>query len=47
MNQSFCVSLSTDEAAAMIGRLSGLIAQIKEVAPECEVSLCHSQGNAG
>ncbi|KAJ1157235.1 hypothetical protein NDU88_009950 [Pleurodeles waltl] len=31
---SFCVSICTDGAAAMTGRLSGLTARIKEVAPE-------------
>ena len=31
---SFCVSICTDGAAAMTGRLSGLIARIKKVAPE-------------
>ena len=30
----FCVGICTDGAAAMIGRLSGLISRIKEVAPE-------------
>ena len=33
---SFCVGICTDGAAAMTGRLSGLTASIKEVAPECE-----------
>ena len=33
---SFCVGICTDRAAAMTGRLSGLIAQIKEVAPEIQ-----------
>lgn len=32
----FCVGICTDGAAAMTGQLSGLAAQIKEVAPECE-----------
>ena len=33
---SFCVGICTDGAAAMTGRLSGLISRIKEVAPESE-----------
>ncbi|KAJ7316251.1 hypothetical protein JRQ81_002413 [Phrynocephalus forsythii] len=37
---SFCVSICTDRAAAMTGRLSGLTAQIKEVAPESESTHC-------
>lgn len=37
---SFCVGICTDGAAAMTGRLSGLIARIKEVAPECESTHC-------
>ena len=37
---SFCVGLCTDGAAAMTGRLSGLTARIKEVAPECESTHC-------
>ena len=40
INWSFCVGLCTDGAAAMIGRLSGLTARIKEVAPECEGTHC-------
>ena len=31
----------------MTGRLSGLTAQIKEVAPESKSTQCHLQGNAG
>ncbi|XP_070797156.1 SCAN domain-containing protein 3-like [Pituophis catenifer annectens] len=37
---SFCVGICTDGAAAMTGRLSGLTAWIKEVAPECESTHC-------
>uniref|UniRef100_A0A9J7YFM2 Uncharacterized protein n=1 Tax=Cyprinus carpio carpio TaxID=630221 RepID=A0A9J7YFM2_CYPCA len=37
---SFCVGICTDGAAAMTGRLSGLTARIKEVAPECESMHC-------
>lgn len=37
---SFCVGICTDGAAAMTGRLSGLTARIKEVAPECESTHC-------
>jgi len=40
LNWSFCVSVCTDGAAAMIGSLSGLTARIKEVAPECEATRC-------
>lgn len=47
LNWSFCVGVCTNGAAAMTGRLSGLTTQIKEVAPECESTHCHSQGNAG
>ena len=47
LNWSFCVGVCTNEAAAMIGRLSGLTVQIKEVSPECEATHCHSQRNAG
>ena len=36
LNWSFCVAICTDGAAAMTGRLSGLTARVKEVAPECE-----------
>ncbi|XP_071040036.1 SCAN domain-containing protein 3-like [Parasteatoda tepidariorum] len=35
---SFCVGICTDGAAAMTGRLSGLTARIKEVAPESEAT---------
>ncbi|KAM9313622.1 SCAN domain-containing protein 3-like [Gastrophryne carolinensis] len=37
---SFCVGICRDGAAAMIGRLSGLTARIKEVAPESESTHC-------
>ncbi|KAM9305440.1 protein FAM200B [Gastrophryne carolinensis] len=37
---SFCVGICTDGAAAMTGRLSGLTARIKEVAPESESTHC-------
>ncbi|CAI5785980.1 domain-containing 3-like [Podarcis lilfordi] len=37
---SFCVSICTDGAATMTGRLSGLTARIKEVAPESESTHC-------
>ena len=37
---SFCVGICTDGAAAMTGRLSGLISRIKEVAPENEFTHC-------
>ena len=37
---SFCVGICTDGAAAMTGRLSGLISRIKEVAPESEFTHC-------
>ncbi|XP_077175804.1 SCAN domain-containing protein 3-like isoform X2 [Paroedura picta] len=37
---SSCVGICTDGAAAMTGRLSGLTARIKEVAPECESTHC-------
>ncbi|XP_029372249.1 SCAN domain-containing protein 3-like [Echeneis naucrates] len=37
---SCCVGICTDGAAAMTGRLSGLTARIKEVAPECESTHC-------
>ncbi|XP_041840400.1 SCAN domain-containing protein 3-like [Melanotaenia boesemani] len=37
---TFCVGICTDGAAAMTGRLSGLTARIKEVAPECESTHC-------
>ena len=37
---SFCVGICTDGAAAMTGRLSGLIYQIKEVAPESQSTHC-------
>ena len=43
LNQSFCVGICTDGAAAMTGQLSGFTTQVKEVASECEVfyALCH------
>ena len=37
---SFCVGICTDGAAAMTGRLSGLISRIKEVDPESEFTHC-------
>ena len=37
---SFCVGICTDGAAAMTGRVSGLTARIKEVAPESESTHC-------
>ena len=40
LNWSFCIGICTDGAAAMVGRLSGLTARIKEVAPECESTHC-------
>ncbi|GFX24837.1 SCAN domain-containing protein 3 [Trichonephila clavipes] len=39
---SFCVGICTDGAAAMTGRLSGLTARMKEVAPESESTHCVS-----
>ena len=40
LDWSFCVGICTDGAAAMTGRISGLIARVKEVAPECESTHC-------
>ena len=40
LNWSSCAGMCRDEAAAMIGRLSGLTVRIKEVAPECEAIRC-------
>ena len=37
---SFCVGICIDGAAAMTGRLSGLISRIKEVAPESKFTHC-------
>ncbi|GFS62455.1 SCAN domain-containing protein 3 [Trichonephila clavipes] len=37
---SFCVGICTNGAAAMTGRLSGLTARMKEVAPESESTHC-------
>lgn len=37
---SCCVGICTNGTAAMTGRLSGLTARIKEVAPECESTHC-------
>ena len=37
---SFCVGICTDGAAAMTGRLFGLISRIKEVVPESESTHC-------
>ena len=36
----FCVGVCTDGAAAMMCRLSGFTAKLKEVAPECEATHC-------
>ena len=36
LNWSLCVSICTDGAAAMTGRLSGSTTQVKEVTSECE-----------
>lgn len=35
-----CIGLCTDGAKAMSGRLTGLAAKIKEVAPECKITHC-------
>lgn len=40
LKRSLCVGVCTDRAAAMTGRLSGLTARIKEIAPECESTHC-------
>ena len=40
LNWSFCVSVGTDGATAMIGRLSGLTVQIKKVASEYGATHC-------
>ncbi len=40
LNRAFCVGICTDGAAAMTGWLSGLTAQVKEIAPECESTHC-------
>ncbi|KAH1182290.1 hypothetical protein KIL84_010044, partial [Mauremys mutica] len=37
LNWSFCVSICTDGAAAMTGRLSGFTTRVKEVASESEI----------
>ena len=37
---SFCVGMCTDGAAAMAGRLSGLVARMKEAAPESQSTHC-------
>ena len=37
---SYCVSICTGRVAAMTGHLIGLVAWIKEVAPECESTHC-------
>ncbi|KAI6652935.1 SCAN domain-containing protein 3 [Oopsacas minuta] len=36
----FCVGVCTDGAAAITGRHSGVVAKIKEVAPDCESTHC-------
>lgn len=40
LNWSFCVGICTDGAAAMTGRISGLIAQVKKVAPVSFTGKC-------
>ena len=40
LKSSFCVGIYTDEAAAKAGRLSSLIAGIKEVTPESQSTHC-------
>ena len=40
LNWSLCVSICTDGAAAMTGRLSGSTTQVKEVTSECESMHC-------
>ena len=40
LKSSFCAGICTDGDAAMTGRLSGLIARNKEVAPESESTHC-------
>ena len=40
LNWSFCDGICMDRAAAITGRLSGLTARLKEVAPECQATHC-------
>ena len=40
LNWSLCVRMCTDRVAAMTGRLSGFITQVKEVASEYESTHC-------
>ncbi|KAI6659423.1 SCAN domain-containing protein 3 [Oopsacas minuta] len=40
LDWKFCVGVCTDGAAAMTGRHSGVVAKIKEVAPDCESTHC-------
>ncbi|XP_040312981.1 SCAN domain-containing protein 3 isoform X3 [Herpailurus yagouaroundi] len=44
----FCVGLCSDGAALMTGRRSEVVAQIKELAPECKITHCfiHREGLA-
>ncbi|XP_011280330.2 SCAN domain-containing protein 3 isoform X1 [Felis catus] len=44
----FCVGLCSDGAASMTGRRSEVVAQIKELAPECKITHCfiHREGLA-
>lgn len=41
MNQSFCVGISMDGAAAVTGRLSGFITRVRVVASEWKSTHCH------
>ena len=40
LNWLFCVSTCTDAVADMTGRLSGFTTRVREVASECEPTLC-------
>ncbi|KAI6648707.1 SCAN domain-containing protein 3 [Oopsacas minuta] len=40
LDWKFCVGVRTDGAATMTGRHSGVVAKIKEVAPDCESTHC-------
>ncbi|KAI6651380.1 SCAN domain-containing protein 3 [Oopsacas minuta] len=40
LDWQFCVGVCTDGAAAMTGRHFGVVAKIKEVAPDCESTHC-------
>ncbi|XP_077972271.1 protein FAM200B-like [Styela clava] len=44
LNWNNCVGVCTDGAAAMIGRLSGLVTRNKEVAPNCNSTHCVIHG---